>query len=120
MRLLKRDTKPVQAEAHPAEATPLSSAASPAPAELENDAIYQNGVLVARVAGPQIDLEAGQIRFEEIYRSEHLLLPDDCEFQGHRILIRKIEYSTKVDRGSEGKGRILGGVTAQILRADGH
>lgn len=88
-------------------------------AACEPDAIYQNGELVARVVNPEIDAAAAQIRFEEIYESEHLLLPDDCEFQGHRIVIRKIGYSTKVDRGSEGKGRILREVTAQILKANG-
>lgn len=85
----------------------------------DSNAIYQKGELVARVVNPEIDAAAAQIRFEEIYQSEHLLLPDDCEFQGHRIVIRKIGYSTKVDRGSEGKGRILREVTAQILKANG-
>ncbi len=85
------------------------------PVQRENDAIYQRGQVVARVIDPEIDLEAKEIRFAELYNSDYLLLPDECEFQQHRILVRKIAYATKVEKESLHKGRILRGVTAEIL-----
>lgn len=87
----------------------------PASAAREEDAIYQKGRLVARVSQPEIDLSAGQIRFAEISNSDELVLADECEFQQHRILVRKIVYATKVERSAVHKGRILQGVTAQII-----
>ncbi|HEV2417929.1 MAG TPA: hypothetical protein VGX94_09000 [Terriglobia bacterium] len=87
----------------------------PASAAREDDAIYQKDRLVARVSEPEIDLSAGQIRFAEIYNSDELILADECEFRQHRILVRKIVYATKVERSAAHKGRILQGVTAQII-----
>ncbi|MGH9359076.1 MAG: hypothetical protein ACRD22_10940 [Terriglobia bacterium] len=87
---------------------------SPAAAR-EDDAIYQNDRLVARVLEAEIDAGAKEIRFGEIYNSEHLLLPDDCEYQRYRIIVRKIAYASKVEKESIHKGRILRGVTAEIL-----
>ncbi|HLI35687.1 MAG TPA: hypothetical protein VKW70_11620 [Terriglobia bacterium] len=97
---------PTRAPSQPQPATPI---------QRENDAIYQRGQVVARVLEPEIDLESKEIRFGELYNSDHLLLPDECEFQQHRILVRKIAYATKVEKDSLHKGRILRGVTAEIL-----
>lgn len=91
------------------------SVPSPQGAAKENDAIYQKGRLVARAAGAEIDAGAGVIRFAELFNSDELLLPDECEFREHRIVVKKIEYSTKVERTAAHKGRILQGVTAQIV-----
>lgn len=84
-------------------------------ASRENDAIYQKGKLVARVSGPEVDGAGGVIRFAEIYNSEELLLPDECEFRQYRMVVKKIEYATKVERAAAHKGRILQGVTAEII-----
>jgi hypothetical protein len=88
---------------------------SSAPAVREQDAIYQKGRLVARAAEVDVDLEAKEIRFGEIYNSDYLLIPEECEFQKYRIIIQRIAYATKVDRGAEHKGRVLRGSVADIL-----
>lgn len=81
----------------------------------EPDAIYQKNRVVARVVEPEVDLEAKEIRFQEINRSDELLLPEECEFQKFRILIQDISWAVKLDRGNEHLGRILRGVRADIL-----
>lgn len=81
----------------------------------ETDALYQNDRLVARVAGAEVDLAAKQIRFAEIYNSDELLLPEECEFQKYRILIQRVADATKVSREEPHKGRILRGVVADLL-----
>lgn len=81
----------------------------------EQDAIYQKGRLVARVSEPEMDLDAKEVRFEEIYDSDHLLIPEECEFQKYRILIQRIEYASRVDKHSGRQGRVLRGCVADIL-----
>ena len=90
-------------------------ASGPTSKAREADAIYQSDRVVARVIEPEVDLEAKEIRFSEIYRSDELLLPEECEFQNYRILIQRIAYATKVEKDAAGKGRILRGVTADVL-----
>jgi hypothetical protein len=82
----------------------------------EADALYQNNRVVARAVGAEVDLEAKEIRFEEIYNSDDLLLPEECDFQKFAILIQRIAFATKIDRGTPEKGRVLRGVVAGILR----
>ena len=79
------------------------------------DAIYQQGKLVGRVVEPDIDLEAKEIRFDEIADSDHLVLADECEFQKYRIMIQKVALATKLDHRPGRKGRTLAGCTAEIL-----
>jgi hypothetical protein len=113
MRFWKRKKEKTRMGSTP---TPVQSQSQPtAPVQRETDAIYQRGQVVARVMDPEIDLEAKEIRFGELYNSDYLLLPDECEFQQHRILVRKIAYASKVEKDSLHKGRILRGVTAEIL-----
>ena len=81
----------------------------------EQDAIYQKGQIVARVIEPEIDLEAKEIRFSEVYRSDFLLLPEQCEFQKYKILVQRIADAMRVDRSDPQKGRVLTGVSADIL-----
>ena len=81
----------------------------------EQDAIYQNRKLVARVVEPDVDLEAKEIRFDEILDSDHLVLADECEFQKYRIMIQKVALATKLDHRPGRKGRTLAGCTAEIL-----
>ena len=90
-----------------------SKSQSPAAGAREDDAIYQNGRLAGRVLEPEVD--AKEVRFGEIYNSDHLLLPDECEYQRYRLLVRKIGYASKVEKDALEKGRILRGVTAEIL-----
>jgi hypothetical protein len=88
---------------------------APASANREEDAIYQGGRLVARVLEANVDAESKRIHFDELYNSDYLLLPDECEFRSYRIVVRKIGYATKEEKQSLHKGRILRDVTAEIL-----
>ncbi len=81
----------------------------------EADAIYQQGQLLARVEGSEADLEKKTILFGELYNSDYLILADECEYKEYRIMIRKIGYATKEEKTALHKGRILRGVTAEIL-----
>ncbi len=81
----------------------------------EPDAIYQNGRLVARVLGAEVDAAAKEIRFGEVYNSDELVLPDECEFQKYRIMILRVAYASKVSKEEPHKARILRGVVADLL-----
>ena len=81
----------------------------------EANAIYQDNRLVAQVVDPQIDVEAKNIQFSELFQSDNLMLPDECEFQKYKILVQKIADATKLDRKTPEKGRILRGVSADIV-----
>jgi hypothetical protein len=81
----------------------------------EQNAIYQEGKLVARVRDSQVDMEAKQIRFSEIYHSDELLLPDECEFQQYRIIIQKVGFVTRALPGATEPGRVLKDCEADIL-----
>lgn len=81
----------------------------------EQDAIYQRGKLVARVVDPYVDSEAREIRFDELFDSDHLVLADECEFQKYRIMVQKVAFATKVDHRPGRTGRTLAGCTAEIL-----
>ena len=95
---------------------PGTSGEKPAPQkEREPDALYQNNKIVARVLDLEILLDAKELRFGEIYNSDELVIPDECEFQKYRILIQRISFATQVDRVEIHKGRILRGVSADIL-----
>src|SRR6059058_2910018 len=83
--------------------------------EREADAIYQEGELVARVINAQVDREAGEIRFAEVYNSDHLILPDECEFQKYIIMMQRIGYASKAEKTALHKGRVLREVVAEIL-----
>lgn len=98
-----------------APSSPSSTEARVAANKREDDAIYQDNRLVARVLEPQINSDAKEIRFAEVFNSDTLLLPDDCEYQRYRIVVRKIGYASKVEKESAHKGRILREVTAEIL-----
>jgi hypothetical protein len=93
----------------------MTRAETSAMSERKNDAIYQGGDVVAQVSDPQVDTETREIHFAELTNSDRLLLPDECEFQSYRIMVRKIGYATKEDKEFLHKGRILRDVTAQIL-----
>jgi hypothetical protein len=85
------------------------------PGGREKDALYQGGRLVARVAEVEIDLDAKEVRFGEVLNSEDLMIPDECDFREFRILIQRIAYATKIQRGEEHKGRVLRGVVCDLL-----
>jgi len=63
----------------------------------EPDAIYQGDGIVARVLDPEVDLETKEVRFREIYSSDDLLLPDECEFQKYRIVIQRVAYASRIN-----------------------
>jgi hypothetical protein len=81
----------------------------------EQDALYQSDKLVARVERAEVDLDAKEIRIGEVYQSDHLMIPEECEYLKYRILIQRIGDATKVDKLSPHKGRILRGVAADIV-----
>jgi hypothetical protein len=93
----------------------LGQAGPSGPGNRDPDAIYQQGKLVARVVEPDVDLEAKEIRFDEILDSDHLVLAEECEFQKYRIMVQKVAFATKVDHRPGRKGRTLAGCTAEIL-----
>lgn len=94
----------------------VSEAAKPAAApKYEEDAIYQGGEIVARVAAFEVRSNSSEIFFEEINTSDGLLLPEECEFQKYRILIQKIEYASRQDKSAPERGRVMRGATAEIL-----
>jgi len=94
---------------------PSAGKSPAAPTSYEQDAIYQGGRLVGRVLDARVDTEAREIHFGEIYNSDELLLPDDCEFREYRILIRRVEFASREERGAPHKGRVLRSATADIL-----
>ena len=93
----------------------MSQAGPTASGNREQDAIYQNGKLVAHVVEPDVDLDAKEIRFDEVLESDHLVLAEECEFQKYRSMIQKVAFAIKEDRRPGQKGRTLGGCTAEIL-----
>jgi hypothetical protein len=81
----------------------------------EDDAIYQDGKIVARVVDPEVRSNAREIRFAEINGSDDLMLPEECEFQKYRLMVQRIEYASRIDKNAPEKGRVLRGVVAEIL-----
>ena len=80
----------------------------------QEDAIYQDGKVVARVVEPQVRGGTREIHFAEINSSDDLILPEDCEFQKYRLMIQRIEYASRIDKNAPEKGRVLRGVVAEI------
>ncbi len=103
----------------------VQTSTAPAPqriplAQRESNAIYQkdkrgNERAVARVTDVEVDEAGKEILFGEISQSDDLLLPDECEYQKWVVEVRKIAYSTKEDKSAPNRGRVLKGVTAEIL-----
>jgi len=81
----------------------------------EEDAIYQLGKIVARAVGVEVRSASSEIHFDEINDSELLMLPEECEFQKYRLIVKKIEYASRIDKSAPQKGRVLRGVVAEIL-----
>ena len=92
-----------------------ASQMAPGSGSREQDAIYQGGKLVARVVSPDVDLESKEIRFDEVFDSDHLVLAEECEYQKYKIMIQKVAFATKVDHREGRNGRTLAGCTADIL-----
>lgn len=94
---------------------PQAPSASQAAGVRQQDALYQGARIVARVAEPEVDMEAKELRMGEVFESDQLMIPEECEYQKYRVLIQRIAYATKLDKVSPHKGRILRGVVADIL-----
>ena len=91
-----------------------ATAAAPV-AKYEDDAIYQEGKVVARVVSAEVRANEREIHFSEVTESDLLLLPEECEFQKYRLMVQRIEYASRVDKSAPKKGRVLRGVVAEIL-----
>ncbi len=83
--------------------------------DYEENAIYQDGKVVARVDAPEIRAQVREIHFAEVNNSDELMLPEECEFRQYRLMIQRIEYASRIDKNSPEKGRILRGVVAESL-----
>ena len=81
----------------------------------QENGIYQNGRCVAEASDARIDSQAREIHFGEIYGSDDLLIPEDCEFRDYRVLIQRIGFASRQEAGAAHKGRVLKGVVAEIL-----
>lgn len=92
-----------------------ATAPAAAAAKYEEDAIYQDGKIVARVSEADVRLNDREIHFGEINDSEYLILPEECDYQKYRLMVKKIEYASRVDKANPKKGRLLRGVVAEIL-----
>ncbi len=110
----KRQDAPAAQQTPQPESTPVDTPPAPA-GPREPDAIYQGGKVVAQVADSEIDLDAKEIRFGEIFQSDLLVLPDECEFRDYRIMVQRIAFATKAEPVAMQKGRVLRGVIADIL-----
>ncbi|HEV2351268.1 MAG TPA: hypothetical protein VG028_15635 [Terriglobia bacterium] len=97
------------------EGRPQAQSATQTSGARAQDAIYQGDRMVARVTEAEVDLDARELRLGEVYESDLLMIPEECEYQKYRILIQRIGYATKIDKVSPHKGRILRGVVADIL-----
>ena len=99
------------------ETQPPTSATAPAgrAVKYQEDAIYQDGKVVARVVEPEVRGHAREIHFAEINSSDNLILPEECEFQKYRLLIQRIEYASRIDKNAPEKGRLLRGIEAEIM-----
>lgn len=90
-------------------------------AQREPDALYQfdrfrqENKVVARVREPEVDEALKEVRFGEIYLSDDLVLAEECEFGKYRLRVRKIAYASRIDKEAPHQGRVLRGVTAEIL-----
>lgn len=92
--------------------------------EREEDGIYQHSNfhgerLVGRAVDFEIDDDGEVVRFAEISHSDYLLVPDEFEFRNYRLQIKKIDDAVKKDKLAEHKGRILYGVTAEVVGTEG-
>ena len=99
------------------ETKPSAPATTPAgrTGNYQEDAIYQDGNVVARVVGAEVRGDAREIYFAEINNSGNLILPEECEFRKYRLMIQRIEYASRIDQGAPEKGRVLRGVVAEVL-----
>ncbi|PYV15212.1 MAG: hypothetical protein DMG21_15685 [Acidobacteria bacterium] len=101
--------------ANPIQPPRISKSLESVEAAREPDGLYQKRALVARVADAEIDTEAREVRMNEVYLSDTLVIPEECEYGDYRIQIQRIEFASKIDRAAPEKGRVLRGVTADIL-----
>ena len=81
----------------------------------QDDTVYQKDQPVAKALEAEVDLEDKEVHFGELYESNPLLLPDECEYQEYRILIRRVAFAASLDKNAPHKGRVLKGVVAEIL-----
>lgn len=94
---------------------PTASEAESPIAGREPDGLYQKQTLVARVNGAEVDTDTREVRMDEVYQSDNLIIPEECEFQNYRIQIQRIKFASRIDTVAAGKGRVLRGVIADIL-----
>jgi hypothetical protein len=99
------------------ETKPSAPATTPAgrTGNYQEDAIYQDGNVVARVVGAEVRGDAREIYFAEINNSGNLILPEECEFRKYRLMIQRIDYASRIDQSAPEKGRVLRGVVAEVL-----
>ncbi len=82
--------------------------------EREQDAIYQNGKIVGRTIGEQLNEEQGVILFKEIYQSNDLDKNQEFDFRKWRLKIKRIEILIGVLSSAPQKGQIMRDVICEI------
>ena len=82
-------------------------------ADRDPNGLYQKGALVARIREAEIDEAGKEVRFTEIYQSDDLLLPEECEFREFILVVRRVTYATR--ETTPERARILRGVVAEIV-----
>jgi len=84
----------------------------------QDDAIYQDGEIVARVSGVDAaEQSQGRILFEEIYDSNSLDLKSEFEFQKWRLILRGYESFTGLKIGAIAglKESVFGNVECEVI-----
>jgi hypothetical protein len=77
-------------------------------------ALYQNGIVVARVEDAAVDEPTGIVRFGEIHSSYQLDLQHDFEFQKWRLRFREAQAIIGLDSSAPPKGRIIRTAVCEI------
>ncbi len=73
----------------------------------ENNALYQNGELVARVERPVVDEAQRSVQFAEIFQAHNLNLETEFEFQKWRLKFKSAEMLIGLDASAPHKGRMI-------------
>ena len=81
----------------------------------ERDALYQDGNIVARVTGVNIDLLNRKIYFEVIYKSNTLNLHNNFKYLEYHLEFGKAESIIKMDANRAQDGQIIEKAVCEIV-----
>lgn len=81
----------------------------------EDNAIYQNGELVARIEQPVIDEAKRSIQFAEIFQSHNLNLEAEFEFQKWRLKFKSAQMLVGLNASVPHKGNMILKAVCEIV-----